>query len=291
MKNARPTEVKASALDKRRKDITPIVVLDCGEVFTTSILVAEKFGKRHADVLRAIEKLECSTEFTERNFALSEYSDSTGRVLPMYRISRDGFVFLAMGFTGRAAGAWKERFLAAFNRLERSFRQLALQRAAPKWNEARDIGKCDRRALTDAVQVLCERGHDRGDSTTPVALWITSATKVVTSALFETNGERISAIRNRLTARQLRRLGIAEDIYAQAIQTFLDSDLHHRAINEQARVALQAFATATGGKEVPGVDRRTVRALHQQVGFIAPDLAGLLVLAVVVGLMLTGVLR
>lgn len=40
----------------------------------TSLDVAETFDKRHADVLRDIELLQCSKEFRERNFALSKYS-------------------------------------------------------------------------------------------------------------------------------------------------------------------------------------------------------------------------
>jgi hypothetical protein len=36
----------------------------------------------------------------------------------MYEITRDGFAFLAMGFTGRKAAQWKETFIAAFNAME-----------------------------------------------------------------------------------------------------------------------------------------------------------------------------
>lgn len=36
-------------------------------------IVAEKFEKRHSDVLRDIDRLECSSEFRQRNFALSYY--------------------------------------------------------------------------------------------------------------------------------------------------------------------------------------------------------------------------
>lgn len=89
-----------------------------GQITTTSQQIAEHFGKSHKTVLRAIAKLECSKEFTERNFALSEYTDSTGRKLPMYRLTRDGFVFLAMGFTGKDAAQWKEAYIAAFNQME-----------------------------------------------------------------------------------------------------------------------------------------------------------------------------
>lgn len=239
-------------------NITPLVELDHGEVWTTSLLVADRFGKRHADVLRAVEKLECSPEFSERNFALTsaEVAQPNGgfRAVPMYRITRDGFSFLAMGFTGRAAAVWKEAFVDAFSRMERELRRLAVQKSLPDWKEARELGKAERRGLTDAVQLLCQRAHERGDSTTPANRWMTSATKTVTTALFDTNGERIAAIRDRLTARQLRRLAMAEECYARALDSLIDSPAHHRAVNEQGKVAVLAFANATGGREVPGVD-------------------------------------
>src|SRR5215475_6263249 len=91
---------------------------DDGQPMTTSLVVAQRFGKQHKDVLRAIRELECSPEFTQRNFALSEYTDSTGRSLPMARMTRDGFSFLVMGFTGSEAAQWKEKFLQAFRALE-----------------------------------------------------------------------------------------------------------------------------------------------------------------------------
>ena len=264
MKTPTPRNGKAGVPEARRESITPapLVVLDQGEVWTTSLLIADKFGKQHKNVLRAIENLECSQEFAGLNFALSEYADPTGRTLPMYRISRDGFSFLAMGFTGRETAVWKESFIAAFGQMERELRRLATTRALPEWNEARQLGKVERRELTDAVQCLCERAHERADSTTPLGLWETAATKTVTSALFEMNGERIAAIRERLTARQLRRLAMGEQVYADALLNCINSDLHHKSINEEAKVRVLAFAAATGGREVPGVDRRAARALR-----------------------------
>ena len=77
--------------------------------------MAERFGKRHGDVLRAIRNLETPSEFNERNFASVEYLDEKGESRPMYLITRDGFAILAMGFTGKEAALWKVRFLSAFN--------------------------------------------------------------------------------------------------------------------------------------------------------------------------------
>ena len=41
--------------------------------------IAKKFNKRHDNILRAIENLECSDEFTALNFALSKYKDKSGK--------------------------------------------------------------------------------------------------------------------------------------------------------------------------------------------------------------------
>lgn len=97
-----------------------IVEIDGGSMFTTSLIVAQAFEKEHKDVLRAISNLECSEEFNERNFAPVEYKDAKGEMRPAYRMTRDGFSFLAMGFTGKKAAAWKEKFLEAFNAMEQT---------------------------------------------------------------------------------------------------------------------------------------------------------------------------
>lgn len=62
------------------------------------------FGKEHYVVTRAIEALDCSKEFKDDNFIVSSYRPEGGkRSYPMYHMTRDGFVFLAMGFNGKRA--------------------------------------------------------------------------------------------------------------------------------------------------------------------------------------------
>ncbi|MGG7074216.1 Rha family transcriptional regulator [Campylobacter sp. 9BO] len=86
-------------------------------VFTTSLSVANVFNKRHSDILAQIREFP-TDDFTERNFPLSEYTDSTGRKLPCYNLTRDGFSLLVMGFTGEKAYRWKIEFINAFNKME-----------------------------------------------------------------------------------------------------------------------------------------------------------------------------
>lgn len=115
-----------------------LVQVSSGRLVTTSLDIAQNFGKRHKDVLRAIQELDCSQEFNERNFAPISYFDNLNRKKPAYEITRDGFVFLCMGFTGAAAAQWKERYINAFNQMENRIVQdqnqvLALQAAFLKF--------------------------------------------------------------------------------------------------------------------------------------------------------------
>lgn len=93
------------------------VFIENQQIKTTSLKVAEAFDKNHRDVLRKLENLECSTDFIERNFALNEYKDKIGRTLPMYEMTKDGFIFLVMGFTGSKAAQIKEAYINAFNQM------------------------------------------------------------------------------------------------------------------------------------------------------------------------------
>lgn len=87
-------------------------------VTTTSLLIAEKFGKRHDDVLRAIRNIECSDEFRVRNFTDSFYKSKQNKDLPMFILTRDAFTMLVMSFTGSMAAKFREEFIDEFNRME-----------------------------------------------------------------------------------------------------------------------------------------------------------------------------
>ena len=85
---------------------------------TTTLKIAETFGKQHKDVLKKLEKLDLPKSFNERNFAPVKYTDTKGEKRPMYNVTRDGFTFLVMGFTGKKAANFKIAYIEAFNKME-----------------------------------------------------------------------------------------------------------------------------------------------------------------------------
>lgn len=94
-----------------------MVIASDGKVFTTSKKIADYFGKNHKNVLRKIKQTinDCPEEFAGLNFEPTDYIDKNGDIQPMYKLSKDGYMLLVMGFTGKAAMLIKIKFIQAFN--------------------------------------------------------------------------------------------------------------------------------------------------------------------------------
>ena len=84
---------------------------------TTSLAVAESFGKRHGNVLRDIETLDVTEDFGRSNFGATSYTDQWNRPQKAYVMTRDGFLELALRYRGKKAAEFKE---ALFNEFVRS---------------------------------------------------------------------------------------------------------------------------------------------------------------------------
>jgi Rha family phage regulatory protein len=87
---------------------------------TTSRDVAAAFGKQHKHVMRDIRTLQATLENVGNQptyFADHHYRDSNQQLRPEVIMTEEGFMLLAMGFTGEEALRLKLTFLAEFKRL------------------------------------------------------------------------------------------------------------------------------------------------------------------------------
>lgn len=96
---------------------------DNGQLVTTSLKVAEVFGKEHNKVVRDIENLSCSENFNLANFGEINHIDDKGRRYKAYSMTKDGFVFLVMGYRGAKAAQFKEAYIEAFNKMEKAIKE------------------------------------------------------------------------------------------------------------------------------------------------------------------------
>ena len=96
-----------------------------GKLCVTSLQMAEAFGKEHFHVMRDIRETiaKCSKDFAESNFGLNSYSallgDGLTKECPMYLLTKDGFMMVAMGYVTHEAMTIKEAYINRFNQMER----------------------------------------------------------------------------------------------------------------------------------------------------------------------------
>lgn len=133
--NEQTNIIPSSALLPHEAERNPIVFAKDGEVFANSRDVAIYFGKEHRVVLLAVDNLlKAEADLGLHNFVQTPYVEpSNGQTYRSYDMDRDGFVLLAMGFTGKKALKWKLKYIEAFNNMEAQLRQpMAIDFSDPK---------------------------------------------------------------------------------------------------------------------------------------------------------------
>lgn len=102
---------------------------ESNQALTNSLLVAEKFGKDHKNVVRDIRsiiwgmlKIEHTQLFVESVYVHPQ----NGQEYPMFIMNRDGFTLLAMGFTGEKALKFKLEYINAFNKMEKMLKEQSI---------------------------------------------------------------------------------------------------------------------------------------------------------------------
>lgn len=127
----------------------------------SSRVIAERFGKEHRNVVATIEnKIPSLTaeKLAVKNYFVRSSYEHRGNTYKEYFLTRDGFSFIVMGFTGREADAWKLKYIQAFNAMESFIKE----RQSTEWLMTRKQGKLVRRNETDTIANLIDYAKSQG---------------------------------------------------------------------------------------------------------------------------------
>lgn len=214
-------------------------ILVTKEMTTTSRIVAKSFGKSHRDVLRAIDNLDCSEEFTLRNFTQCNFVNEKNVSYRGYTISRDGFSFLCMGFTGKKAAKWKELFIEAFNMMER---KILKDNDRQGWKAARLQGKAIRRSTTDTIKELVDYATSMGSKNAETYYANVTRMEYKALGLLEQSKSVTGNFRDTLDIMEIGYLQVAESIATVAIRQGLQDKLHYKDIYALAKQRVTEYA-------------------------------------------------
>ena len=138
-----------------------LVTIMRNNAVVSSLDVAAHFHKRHDNLMKVIVEAESTAlnfKASDKPFIRASYKDASGKENPMYYLTRDGFSFVVMGFTGKKAAEWKWKYIEAFNAMER----ILTERQTAVWLETRKAGKLTRKSETDVIKELIEYAKAQG---------------------------------------------------------------------------------------------------------------------------------
>lgn len=185
--------------------------------------MAEKFEKRHGDVMRAIFNQRKNALVEKRKlYKQSHYIDAKGESRPMYLMNRQGFEILVMGFTGEKALEWKLAYSDAFSRMESIIREKSTQ----AWEETRKAGKLTRQTETDTIKKLVEYAKEQG-STHSHKLYM----------IYSKLANKMTGIssRDEATVMQLNNLSMIENIILKVIDEGIKADKYYKEIYQDCK--------------------------------------------------------
>lgn len=210
--------------------IDDLVYLKNEQAVCDSLQVAEKFGKRHSDVIRAIENLLAndSTQNCVQCIKPSKYKDASGKYNKKYLLNKDGFVFLAFGFTGKEADAWKWKYIDAFNRMER----LVYEKNTAAYQIADQEERTTRRAETDVIKEFVEYARMQGS--THADHYYSNYTRLAYKSV---------GITDKTTAAgsQLDDLSLVEHLIAHTLRTGMAAGRNYKDIYQDCKNRLEAM--------------------------------------------------
>ena len=210
---------------------------------TNSRIIAKEFGMLHANVIRAIQNLECSTEFSLINFDERDFTNIRKQTFKEYVLTEKGALFLILGFTGAKAAGVKERFIEAFDALSKRLVKLDDR---VEWKTARLQGKAARQTMTDKVKLFAEYAKAQGSqSAEKYYMSITQmeyrALELVQSGASSVGGN----FRDTLDRMQISCLCSAEDIAGASLEQGMKDELHYKEIYQLAKHNVTKFAEVT----------------------------------------------
>lgn len=218
-----------------------LVIILNGKPTTTSLLIAEKFGKPHADILKVIRKTieQLPIKFSQGNFSESDFVNDRGRTYKCFEMTRDAYSLIVMGLNGKGALDWKIKFIEAFNAMEQ---ELLSKTNNIEWKQARLQSIGARKSVTDQIAEFVKYATNQGSKS--AGMYYSNITKMEYKALemISKNEKVPKGFRDTLDAMDLSFLTTAEYVARKALQDGMSQELHYKEIYIHAKTAVFNYA-------------------------------------------------
>lgn len=218
-----------------------LVVVEGKIVLCDSRIVADKFGKKHAYVIRIAQKLMSDFAITNSDskspLVREKEDEYRGKKYIYYEMDKQFFTHLAMRFRGEKAFEWQCKFIDAFFQMEQKLLNQGVQQKNIRWQREREQGKEIRLDLTNIVQKFIQYSKDQGASEKGADMYYSNISLMEYKALglIEKNEKVSKSFRNTLNIMDLNSLLSAERTARKALLKGMEQKLHYKDVFQLAK--------------------------------------------------------
>jgi len=213
--------------------------------YTTTRIIAKKFDKKHAYVVRTLEKI--IEDFNnlrvtgDHPYFMKKIGEYRGVEFEYYELDRELFSLLVMRFKGKEAFEWQVKFNQAFYQMEETLIKMKNNQQNEMWLGQREQSKLMRREETDVIKQFVEYATKQGSTKAQFYY------KHITSAVYKCLGliqYKQPKLRETLDIMETHQLILAEMTAKKSLNKYMDDGEHYRAIFVLVKRDLEAFANS-----------------------------------------------
>ena len=215
------------------------------DIFCDSLMVARKFGQKHANVvvtikklLSDLEKLRVGSNDPKQLNIILEERNYRGRDYTAYLMNRQFFSLLSMRFRGTKALEWQIKFNSAFYEMEKHILQSELNKSDAGFLKIREQGKIARKQETSVIKDFVDYATNQGSSSAKFYY------KHITNATYKALGlmtQRKPKLRDSLNIYEVSELLLAERLAQNSLKKYMDLDRNYKDIYDSVRDDLIKF--------------------------------------------------
>ncbi|MER2625054.1 MAG: Rha family transcriptional regulator [Accumulibacter sp.] len=226
-----------------------IVAVAHGAPSTTSVLIADLFGRPHKNVLQSLDGLIADGTIDRLDFKPISYFDEMNREQRAYQLSELA-ALISMPFIGGKKSREGQRILVdAFLAARDEITRLRRLHASPDWQQARIECGVARIAETDTIKAFVAYVISQGSRS--ASRYYICLTKETNRALFFVQSAVGKDFRQGLSAQQLASVAMAERIVERSLLESMTAKTFYKDAYRTAAERVRQFAVLIG-LSVPG---------------------------------------
>ena len=221
-----------------------LVIRTGDDIFTDSLIFAEKLDLNHKDVLKDIRNLTATNSSIIPEFKITQWTNTRNRTYDKMVMSKKGFMSLMMNTNvspqkKQLLYKIQNDFIDAFQKMEEIILKEQLQKENLEWSLSREQGKQIRLQTTDTIKEFVEYATVQGSD--KASFYYKHFTKATYKAL-QFMQQAKPGLRDTLDLLQLHQLILAEDLCKRSIAKYMKQQLHYKEIYILVKLDIENFA-------------------------------------------------